>query len=256
MAHPISIHPIIGLPLVKEGDDLAALILKSLSEQDLTLDSGDVLVLAQKIVSKTEGRLIDLTDIEPSDLAITLSKEVDKDPRIVELILSESDEVVRHARGVLIVAHKLGFVHANAGIDQSNVEGQDTVLLLPKNSDTSAQNLRKNIEAETGKTLGVVIADSFGRAWRKGTVGVAIGASGVDTLLDERGKQDLVGRDLEITEIGRADEIAAAAGLVMGQAGEGIPVALVKGLKTIDPQEGVGNLLRAKMRTSSGDKEP
>ena len=246
MAEPISIAPVTGLPLIKEGDDLSALILASLAQQDVTLIDGDVLVLAQKIVSKSEGRQVELASVKPSDKALSLAKEVDKDPRIVELILSESEEVVRHTKGVLIVAHKLGFVHANAGIDQSNVEGNDTVLLLPKDSDKSARDLRNQIEAATDKTIGVVIADSFGRAWRKGTVGVAIGASGVDTLLDERGKQDLVGRDLEITEIGRADELAAAAGLAMGQAGEGIPVALVRGLKTVDAQEGVGKLLRAK----------
>lgn len=231
-------------PLPNGSADLAGLIAHALDSMELTPADGDLLVLAQKIVSKAEGRQVALDDVSPSEEAITLAKEVDKDPRIVELILSESTRIVRKIPGVLIVEHHLGFIHANAGIDQSNVEGKDQALLLPVDSDASAATVRAALEKRYGVSLGVVIADSMGRAWRKGTVGFSIGNSGTDGLLNLMGEPDLTGRPLEITEVGRADELAAAAGLVMGQASEGQPVALIRGVATLKPEDGVGPLLR------------
>jgi coenzyme F420-0:L-glutamate ligase / coenzyme F420-1:gamma-L-glutamate ligase len=219
-----------GIPLIAAGDDVAAIIVASLRDAGLALATGDVLVLAQKIVSKAEGRSVDLATVTPSPRAITLGKETGKDARLVELILAESTEVLRHRPGVLIVAHKLGLVLANAGVDRSNVDGREHVLLLPRDPDRSCAELRRAIAAATGVEVGVMIIDSIGRAWRNGTIGTAIGVAGLPGLLDLRGTPDLYGRPLETTEVGLADELAAAASLVMGQAGEGRPVVLARGL--------------------------
>lgn len=205
----ITITGVENIPLIRsmEGGstDLAQLIGDAMVAMDLVPQDGDILVLAQKIVSKAEGRQVALETVTPSREAIALASEVDKDPRIVELILSEATRIVRKIPGVLIVEHKLGFVHANAGIDQSNVEGEDQALLLPEDSDASASLIRTTLETRFGVSLGIVIADSMGRAWRKGTVGFSIGNAGTDGLLDLKGTQDLTGRILEITEeIGRA----------------------------------------------------
>jgi coenzyme F420-0:L-glutamate ligase/coenzyme F420-1:gamma-L-glutamate ligase len=220
-----------GIPMIAAGDDLAAIIVTALHDADLALAPGDVLVLAQKIVSKAEGRTVDLATVTPSPRAVALAKETGKDARVVELILEESTEVLRHRSGVLIVAHKLGLVLANAGIDRSNVDGGDHVLLLPRDPDRSCAALRRAIAAATGVEIGVMIIDSIGRAWRNGTIGTAIGVAGSPGLLDLRGAPDLFGRPLETTEVGLADELAAAASLVMGQAGEGTPVVLARGLR-------------------------
>jgi coenzyme F420-0:L-glutamate ligase/coenzyme F420-1:gamma-L-glutamate ligase len=220
-----------GFPLVRPGDDLIELITSALMRNDVTPRAGDVLVVAQKIVSKAEGRAVDLATVEPSAKALTLAAEVDKDPRLVELILSESVRVVRARRNVLIVEHRLGFVMANAGVDQSNVgpaDGASRALLLPENPDHSAETLRNGLAAATGIDLAVVINDSFGRAWRQGTAGVAIGVAGLPGLIDLRGQPDLFGRTLEASIIGFADEIAAAASLVMGQADEATPAVLIR----------------------------
>jgi coenzyme F420-0:L-glutamate ligase/coenzyme F420-1:gamma-L-glutamate ligase len=219
-----------GIPMIAAGDDLAAVIVAALRDAGLALTAGDVLVLAQKIVSKAEGRSVDLATVTPSPRAVALGKETGKDARLVELILAESTEVLRHRPGVLIVAHKLGLVLANAGIDRSNVDGRDHVLLLPRDPDRSCAELRRDIAAATGVDVGVMIIDSIGRAWRNGTIGTAIGVAGLPGLLDLRGTPDLYGRPLETTEVGLADELAAAASLVMGQAGEGRPVVLARGL--------------------------
>lgn len=225
-------------PLVAAGTDLADLLAGELERHGLMLEDGDILVLAQKIISKAEGRLVDLASVTPSPEAIRVAGEAGKDPRLVELILSESRRVVRVRQDLLIVEHRLGFVMANAGVDQSNVGTQaDVALLLPENPDGSADALRTALGARFGVRLGVIISDSFGRAWRRGVCGVAIGASGLPCLLDKRGDLDLFGRELKVTVIGFADEIAAAASLVMGQADEGCPVVLVRGL-TWQPQEG------------------
>lgn len=222
------------IPHVEPDDNLAELILHALAQADVTLADGDVLAIAQKIVSKAEGRLVRLADVQPSARAVEVAAQTDKDPRVVELILQESEEISRMRRGVLIVRHRLGFTSANAGIDRSNVaqDGADeTVLLLPHDPDASAAQLREAIEAKLGVQVGVVITDSHGRPFRMGTVGVAIGVAGIPALWDRRGEPDLYGYPLQHTDISVADEIAAAAGLLMGQAAEGMPVVLVRGLK-------------------------
>ncbi len=234
-----------GIPMVKPGDDLAALVAAGLKGQPPR--AGDVLVLAQKIVSKAEGRIVDLKTVTPSARAVELAAEVQKDPRLVELILSESVRVVRNRPNVLIVEHKLGFVMANAGIDQSNVAPQDGVeraLLLPKDPDGSAAKLRARLKELCGIELAVMIIDSFGRPWRRGTTGVAIGASGLPAMLDLRGSPDLFGRTLQVTVSAFADEIAAAASLVMGQADEAQPAVLVRGLAWKAPATAAAELVR------------
>ena len=223
-----------GLPLVRSGDDLAGLIQTGLQAAGLELEDGDVLVVAQKVVSKVEGRTVNLAEVTPSGRARELARPGEKDPRVVEVILRESRRVVRAERGVLIVEHRLGFVCANAGVDHSNVSGEgeagEWVLLLPEDPDGSARSLRQVLESWSGKLLGVLIIDSHGRAWRMGTVGVAIGVSGFPALVDLRGRPDLYGYRLRITQVGLADEIAAAASALMGQADERRPVVHVRGL--------------------------
>jgi coenzyme F420-0:L-glutamate ligase/coenzyme F420-1:gamma-L-glutamate ligase len=235
------------LPMVAPGDDLAALVAAGLMRGEIQPRAGDVLVLAQKIVSKAEGRSVDLATVTPSARAVALAAEVGKDPRLVELILSESVRVVRSRPNVLIVEHRLGFVMANAGIDQSNVgptDGVERALLLPVDPDGSAEALRARLAKSCGVSLAVVIIDSFGRAWRRGTVGVAIGAAGLPALLDLRGNPDLFGRALQVSISGFADEIAAAASLVMGQGDEAQPAVLVRGLAWNAPANPASELIR------------
>jgi len=221
------------IPHVRPGDNLAGLILQALAQANIELVDGDILAIAQKIVSKAEGRLVHLVDVQPGERAIAVAAETDKDPRVVEMILQESEEISRRRQGVLIVRHRLGFTSANAGIDRSNVsqDGMDeTILLLPLDPDRSAAELREAIQQQLGVQIGVVITDSHGRPFRMGTVGVAIGVAGIPALWYRRGEPDLYGYELQHTDIGIADEIAAAAGLLMGQAAEGLPVVLVRGL--------------------------
>ncbi|MSQ50838.1 MAG: coenzyme F420-0:L-glutamate ligase [Betaproteobacteria bacterium] len=218
-----------GIPLIRPGDDLAALILTTLKSSQLSLQSGDVLVLAQKIVSKSENRYVSLASIEPSARARKLARLCDKDPRLVEIILGESRGVVRARRDVLIVEHRLGFVLANAGVDASNVGDEARVLLLPIDPDGSSRALCGALTNASGVTIGVLINDSWGRAWRMGTIGTAIGMAGVPGVEDLRGKADLFGRKLRSSELAVADELASAASVMMGQAGEGHPVVLVRG---------------------------
>jgi len=232
MAADLSLIAVRGLPDVAPGDDLAGLILGAIEKAGDTLADGDVLVLAQKIVSKAEGRFVRLADITPSAEAEDYAAKVDKDPRHVELILRESNDVVRIAPGVLIVEHKLGIVMANAGIDRSNIaqdKDDERALLLPEDPDASAAKLRDTIAERTGAKVAVVIADSVGRAWRYGTTGLAIGCAGINPLVDQRGDTDLFGRVLEVTEPAIGDEIASAACLVMGEAAEGIPAVILRG---------------------------
>jgi coenzyme F420-0:L-glutamate ligase/coenzyme F420-1:gamma-L-glutamate ligase len=246
-AAELSIAALAGMPLVRPGDDIAALILHGLVSSGLALQSGDVLAVAQKIVSKAEGRQVDLRTVSPSARALSLAAEVDKDPRLVELILRESTEVVRHRKGVLVVAHRSGTVLANAGIDASNVApgGDDNhVLLLPEDCNRSCRDIRAQLTARTGVEAGVLIIDSLGRAWRNGTIGVALGAAGLPALLDLRGRPDLFGRRLRSTQVGIADEIAAAASLLMGQADEGTPVVLIRGLQLPAADGSAGDLIR------------
>jgi coenzyme F420-0:L-glutamate ligase / coenzyme F420-1:gamma-L-glutamate ligase len=231
-AAKLAITALGGVKRVRPGDDLCALALDSLASNGETLQDGDILVLAQKIVSKSESRYADLGAVTPSSEAVKLAGDVNKDARLVQLILNESREIVRHRPGVLIVVHRLGYVLANAGIDASNIEpeyGDDTVLLLPEDPDASAEKLRADIRNAAGINIGVVINDSLGRAWRNGTMGVALGVAGIPGLLDLRGREDLMGRELRVSEIGVADELASAASIVMGQADEGRPLVHVRG---------------------------
>jgi len=241
--------PLEGLPLVQPGDDLPALLQAALQRKQLVLTNGDIVVLAQKIVSKGEGRQIRLKDVKVTPRAKELAGEVQKDPRLVQLILDESRAILRSRPGLLIVEHRLGFVSANAGIDHSNVsESEDEVLLLPQDPDASAERLRAALEAASGARLGVLVIDSHGRAWREGTVGVAIGVAGLPGVVDLRGRPDLFGRELRATLLGAADELAAAASLVMGQAGEGCPAVHVRGFPYPLRQGGLSELLRPKER--------
>lgn len=223
-----------SVPLIQTGDNLASVLLKSLKLSGIELLDNDIFVIAQKIVSKAEGRLVNLTTVVPSDEANRLASLTEKDPRFVELVLQESKSVLRTRPGTLIVEHKIGFICANAGIDHSNVSGlwgnaDDWVLLLPEDSDASARSIQADILTETGKNVGVLIIDSHGRAWRMGTVGVAIGCAGVPAVVDLRGTKDLFGYSLRITQVAAADELAAGASLIMGQAAEGSPVVHVRG---------------------------
>jgi coenzyme F420-0:L-glutamate ligase/coenzyme F420-1:gamma-L-glutamate ligase len=222
-----------GLPLITPGDDLAALLAGALRQMEIVPEDGDVLVVAQKVVSKAEGRILDLADVEPSPRACMLAREVGKDARLVEVILRESTEVVRHKKDVLIVAHRLGFVMANAGVDQSNVglDGQARVLLLPCAPDASAARLKARLDLEFGVDIGIVINDSFGRPWRNGVVGVALGAAGIPALWNLVGAPDLFGRPMRVTEVAIADQIASAASLLMGEADERLPAVHVRGMR-------------------------
>jgi len=243
--------PIQGIPLIRPGDNLTEIIQKSLQSSQIQLQNGDILVLAQKIVSKAEGRLVNLTTVKPSPEALALEEETDKDPRLLELILQESKQVLRTRKGLIIVEHRLGFICANAGIDHSNVKGEwgkheDWVLLLPQKPDESAQRIRSKIEGASAKKLGVMIIDSHGRAWRNGTVGVCIGLSGLPGLEDLRGEKDLFDYELIATEVGVADELAAASSLVMGQVAEGTPVVHVRGFPYPLRKASLGELLRSR----------
>ncbi len=237
-----------GFPLVRPGDDLAGMIVEGVDRAGERLHDGDVLVVAQKVVSKAERRLVRLASVHPSERALALAKETGKDPRIVELVLGESEEVVRFAREVIIIAHRSGFVMANAGIDQSNVEpeGGEVVLLLPSDPDASCAKLRTELRVREGVDVAVVVNDSHGRAWRNGTVGVALGAAGLPALLDLRGRPDLFDRTLRVTEVGLADEIASAASIVMGQGDEGRPVVLARGVPYARREGCARELVRAR----------
>ncbi len=222
------------IPLIHPGDDLVAILGKSLEKANLTLLDGDILVLAQKIISKAEGRLINLTQVTASPRAVALADLVQKDPRFVELVLQESSTVLRTRPGTLIVEHRRGFICANAGIDHSNVDGlwgnpEDWVLLLPEDADASAERIRRGLCGSQKPALGVLIIDSHGRAWRNGVVGICIGISGLPGLVDLRGEPDLFGYQLRITQVAAADELAAGASLLMGQAAESTPAVHVRG---------------------------
>jgi len=223
-----------GISLIRPGDNLAETIFAAVRENGLFMQDGDVLILAQKIVSKSEGRMVNLTTVKASARAVELAEYLNKRPELVELILQESNEVVRTRPGTIIVEHKSGFVCANAGIDHSNVKGswgndEDWVLLLPEDSDLSAAMIRAELELLSGMRLGVLIIDSHGRAWRNGVLGTTIGASGLPALLDMRGEEDMYQYKLRVTTIAAADELAAGGSLMMGQAGEGTPVVLARG---------------------------
>jgi len=260
----LTLTPLSNIPLIRPGDNLADIILNSLRVTNIELADGDVLVLAQKIVSKAEGRLVNLAEVIPSPESRELATRSEKDPRLVELILRESNEILRVRPGTIVVEHRLGFVCASAGIDHSNVnsplpagivpEGEEEpgvrsdewVLLLPQDPDRSAVEIRARIESATGKHIGVMIIDSHGRAWRLGVVGTCIGLSGLPGIVDKRGDPDLFGYRLRITLVAAADELAAAASLVMGQADEGTPVVHSRGFPYPLREGSMKELLRDK----------
>jgi len=234
----LTLTALCGMPLVHSGDDLVTLILQSLKQTSICLENDDILVIAQKIVSKEEGRYVRLADVKPSERAFELATVTEKDPRLVELILLESREIVRHSHrtfqrsGVIVAENRQGVVLANAGIDHSNVETDgeaEQVLLLPLDPDESAANIRKKIQQKTKLNVAVIINDSLGRAWRNGTIGTALGVSGIPAILDLRGRPDLFGEPLRVSEEAIADELSSAASLLQGQAGEGRPVVLIRG---------------------------
>lgn len=237
IAPSLIIKAITGIPLIQPYDDLAQIIVKALDVMGEKLQTGDVLVISSKIVSKSENRYVDLRDIIPSDKAIQLAHETDKDPRIVHLVLQESIGISRKGFRVLVTQHRLGFTSANAGIDQSNVGDENKVLLLPLNPDESAQRLRAQLTERLGVRLGIVISDTHGRPFRMGNVGVAIGVAGVPAVVDLRGTHDLFGRELRITTQGYADMLASAAHLVCGEGAEGLPVILIRGLNYVPTDE-------------------
>lgn len=249
MTPDVTLIPIPHLPHIHPGDDVTQILLAALTKAGISLQNGDVLAIAQKIISKAENRLVRLADVAPGERARAIAAQTDKDPRLVELILQESQEISRMRPGVLIVRHRLGFTSANAGVDRSNVaqSGEDeTVLLLPHDPDASAARIRQALQDHFGVRLGVVITDSHGRPFRLGTVGVAIGVAGLPALWDRRGEADLYGYRLQHTDVAVADEIAAAAGLLMGQAAEGTPVVLLRGLR-LPPLDGqAADLVRPK----------
>lgn len=241
----MQIFPLRNIPMITRDSDLAAEIAQALARASLAFEPGDILVLVQKIVSKAEGRQRKISDFQPSEQAIELARKVRKEPAYVEAVLSESRSVLRAMPEVLITEHRLGHIMANSGIDQSNIEdGDHSVLLLPEDPDRSARELRDRLCPDPSQKLGVIISDSFGRPWRIGTTGVAIGICGVPAVIDRRGDTDLFGRTLQATEIGFADSVAAAAVLAMGETDEGIPAALVRGLDWSESTQGAADGLR------------
>jgi coenzyme F420-0:L-glutamate ligase/coenzyme F420-1:gamma-L-glutamate ligase len=247
LAKTVSIVGLEGFPLVKKGDNLADLIVSVAKKERVALSDGDIVVVTHKIVSKAEGRIVKLRDVTPSAKAQQVSKAAQRDPRLVELVLKESKRVVK-ASEILIVENRQGFICINAGIDKSNVKGADAYALLPTNSDKSAKRIRNEIKKSTGKNIGVIICDTYSRPMRRGQVQFAVGAAGVSLFRDYRGKKDLFGYVLKVKNSAIADEIASAAELLTGQGNEGIPVAIVKGLKEVKMTEetSVGELIMPK----------
>lgn len=254
----LTLRAVPGIPSIGEGDDLANILGASLDALNPSPTTGDVLVVTHKILSKAEGRIVDLGTIEPSEAAEALARETGKAPALCELVLRESTAIIRKRPGLIIAEHRLGMIMANAGIDQSNVDrysiterapkgdGGDSkaVLLLPEDPERSAAVLARDLSLRFGVPLAVIVSDSVGRAWRRGVVGLAIGAAGLPALLDLRGRQDRDGRPLAVTEVGLADEIASAAELLMGEADEGQPAVLVSGLRLDGQARPASDLIR------------
>jgi coenzyme F420-0:L-glutamate ligase/coenzyme F420-1:gamma-L-glutamate ligase len=237
------------IPLIQRGDDLASIILRGLGDASLALEEGDMLVLAQKIVSKAEGRMVRLGDVTPSPRAIALSEECGKDARFCEVVLWDTREVLRVRDGLIVVETTHGWVCANAGIDRSNVAPHDAdewVLRLPEDADRSATELRERLRAATSRDVGIIIDDTHGRAWRNGAIGVAIGVAGLPAIEDLRGRMDLFGYHLQVTTIGLADQIASAASLVQGQADEGRPIIHVRGVSRSKGEGSAREIVREK----------
>jgi coenzyme F420-0:L-glutamate ligase / coenzyme F420-1:gamma-L-glutamate ligase len=263
----VSFTAVTGLPEIEPGADLASLIATALDASRIAPRARDVLIVAQKIVSKAEGRFVELESVTPSDEARRLARLTGKDPRLVELILGETDEIIRAVPNVLIVRHRLGFVMANAGVDRSNVpparsedglrvgaragehagdRPRERALLLPRDPDGCALELRRRLIERFETPIGVIVSDSFGRPWRQGVVNVALGSAGLPSLIDRRGERDRSGRALEVTEVAFADAVAAAAALVMGEGAESTPLVLARGLEWDAPERNASALLRPK----------
>ena len=240
----LRVFGVAGIPEVHPGDDLAALIVDAADGQGTPLAEGDILVVTQKVVSKAEGAVVDLGDVEPSALARSFARQWDKDPRHVEVVLRESRRIVRMDRGVIIAETMHGFVCANAGVDASNIPGDDRVSLLPRDPDASAQRIREAIRGRTGVTAAVLVSDTFGRPWREGATNVAIGVAGMRPLRDYRGQQDPHGYLLRVSVAAWADELAGATDLVQGKTA-GVPVAIIRGLDYETGPDGSASLLRA-----------
>jgi coenzyme F420-0:L-glutamate ligase/coenzyme F420-1:gamma-L-glutamate ligase len=233
-APQLTLTAVPDFPLIQPGDDLATIILERLAAAGMALQDGDIVVIAQKVVSKAEGRLVHLGEVVPSQRAREIAAQADKDPRLVEVILQDTREISRVRRGLIIVEHRLGFICANAGVDRSNVAPdarQEWVAQLPRDPDASARRIRRRLTEATGHQVAVIINDTHGRPWRVGAVGLAIGVAGMAPVQDLRGHADLFGHALQTTQVGLADQVAAAASLVMGQADEGRPVVIVRGLR-------------------------
>jgi len=243
----LQVIPVHGLPEIRPGDDLVGLLLDSLGRSHERLAAGDVVVVAQKVVSKSEGRLVRLADVVPGERALAMAQESGKDPRQLEVVLSETKQILRWERGVLIVETHHGFVCANAGVDRSNAGAPDTVVLLPVDPDASASRIRDELASRAHVTVAVVITDTFGRAWREGHTNVAIGIAGLPALKRYVGQRDPEGYELRVTEIAMADEIAAAAELVMGKL-DRCPVAIVRGLMFEESDETAQEYVRPAAR--------
>lgn len=239
----ISIIPIPGVPQIHPGDDLTALLLKAIDEADIGVKDGDVLVICQKVVSKAEGAVIDLKTIEPSPFAQQTAALWEKDPRMVEVVLRESSRIVRMKNGVVITETKHGWVCANSGVDASNSYGDDIVIVLPKDPDASARRMRDTIKAQRDATVAIIITDTFGRPWRDGLVEFTLGVAGIDPLLDLRGQSDLQGRELHHTVVAVADELAAAAGLLM-EKDAAMPAVLIRGYQYAPVESDSKKLIR------------
>lgn len=227
----VEIYPVTGLPIVKEGDDLSALICQAAEKQGTPIQNGDVIVVTHVAVSRVEGNLVDLETVNPSKAAETVAEKTGKDPRLVEVILKESKRIVRMKQGKLITETKHGIICANSGVDCSNVAGNSLVALLPEDADKSAQTIRQKIREVSGKDVAVIVSDTHGRPFRKGEINIALGVSGLKPLRDRRGEKDLFGYTIKVKRTAIADELASAAELVIGQTNEGIPVAIIRGYK-------------------------
>jgi coenzyme F420-0:L-glutamate ligase/coenzyme F420-1:gamma-L-glutamate ligase len=225
----VEVYAVTGLPIIKEGDDLALMIVQAAEKQGTPIQNGDVVVATHVIVSRSEGNVVDLATVTPSDFAKTIAKKTDKDPRLVEVVLRESKSIIRMREGKLITESKQGIVCANSGVDQSNVSGNSVVALLPKNADTSAKMLRKKIGELTSKDVAVIVSDTHGRPLRQGEINIAIGTAGLEPLRDRRGEKDLFGYTIRIKRTAVADELSSAAELVMGQTNEAVPAAIIRG---------------------------
>lgn len=233
--------PIQGIPLVKQGDNLAGLIVHALERSALRLERGDIVVVCQKVISKSEGRVVDLKDVKPSQLAINFAARWEKDPRAVEVVLRQTSRIVRMDRGVMIVETGPGWVCANAGVDESNSLSEDRAILLPEDPDASAAKIRAELKRLVGVEVAVLVTDTFGRPWREGLIEICLGIAGMDPMLDLRGSKDLGGRELQHTVVAIADELASAAGLLMEKAA-GVPAVLVRGYKH-EPSDGNAKML-------------